>query len=118
MASMLTPEDKLSIEFFTLTMKKKRPKLVAIYDIILESLIHSKYIDLPEESLSNPNNYLIASTVQLKLYYTPPDIEKQKLALGLGNPDEVVDWSEVFDDGGRHGGHRSRHIYSKKDGKL
>jgi hypothetical protein len=112
------PDDKLRIEFHTITIKKKRQKMVAIFEIMLESLINTKYIDLPEENLSDPNNYLLTSTVQLKLYYTPPDIEEQRAALGLAGENEIVDWRSMFDDGGRHGGHRNRYILSKKDGKL
>ncbi len=118
MATVLTPDDKVRIEFHTITMKKKRKKMVAIFEIILESLINSRYIDLPEENLSEPNNYLMTSTVQLKLYYTPPDINEQNLALGIGGENEITDWRNVFDEDGRHGGHRHRHVISKNDGKL
>jgi hypothetical protein len=92
--------------------------MIAIFEIMLESLINSKYIDLPEENLSDPNNYLMTSTVQLKLYYTPPNIDEQKRTLGLPGQDEFVDWNSLFDDEGRHGGHRYRHVISKHDSKL
>jgi hypothetical protein len=112
------PDDLVRIEFHTVTIKRQRQKMVAIFELMLESLINSKYIDLPEENLSDPNNYLMNSTIQLKLYYTPPDIEQQKLALGVTRQDELVDWNSMFDDDGRHGGHRYRHKISKKDTKL
>jgi len=85
---------------------------------MLESLIDTKYIDLPEENLSDPNHYLMASTVQLKLYYTSPGLDKEKLPLDISGENEIVDWNAVFDDEGRHGGHRYRHARSKNDNKL
>jgi hypothetical protein len=113
---MLLPTDKLHIEFYTVTIKKNRKKLIAIFDLILESLIDTKYIDLKEENLSNPNNYLIKSTIQIKLYYTPP---RETSALDTIDDDiELVDWGATFDDEGRHGGHRTRHVRSKNDSKL
>jgi len=116
---MLLPTDKLHIEFYTVTMKKNRKKLIAIFDLILESLIDSKYIHLKEENLSNPNNYLMKSTVQLKLYYTPPGLDQEKVALtSTGDEIEMVDWNATFDDEGRHGGHRKRHVRSKNDSTL
>ncbi|CAF3968536.1 unnamed protein product, partial [Rotaria sordida] len=118
LATMLVPDDKLRVEFYTIHPKKKRKKLIAIFELILESLIDSKYIDLPEENLSDPNHYLLQSTVQLKIYYTPPDIDKQLAALGYGNTIELIDWRSVFDEEGRHGGHRYRHVHSKHDGRL
>ncbi|CAF4767027.1 unnamed protein product [Rotaria sp. Silwood1] len=118
LATALVPDDKLRIEFYMINAKKKRKKLTAIFEIVLESLINSKYIDLRDENLSDPNNYLLPSTVQLKLYYTPPDIEKQLAALGYGDAVELVDWKSIFDDEGRHGGHRYRHVISKHDGPL
>lgn len=118
MGTELLPDDKVRIEFHTVTVKKKRKKLIAIFEIVLESLIHSKYIDLPEENLSDPNNYLLTSTVRMKLYYTPPDIEEQKRALGPGGEDQLIDWNTMFDDEGRHGGHRYQHVGSKHDSRL
>ncbi|CAF0972051.1 unnamed protein product [Rotaria sordida] len=118
LATMLVPDDKLRVEFYTIHPKKKRKKLIAIFELILECLIDSKYIDLPEENLSDPNHYLLQSTVQLKIYYTPPDIDKQLAALGYGNTIELIDWRSVFDEEGRHGGHRYRHVHSKHDGRL
>jgi hypothetical protein len=115
---VLRPDDKVRIEFHTTTLKRKRQKMIGIYEIILESLISSRYIDLPEENLSDPTNYLIASTVQIKIYYTPPDLEKQKLELDAAAQAELVDWNMIFDDEGRHGGHRYRHARSKNDNKL
>lgn len=115
---MLLPEDKLRIEFYQVPPKKNKKKMIAIFELMLESLIDDQYIDLPEESLSDPNNYLIKATVQLKLYYTPPDISKEKAALGATGEDEVIDWTGTFDDEGKHGGHRYRHIYSKNDTTL
>jgi len=116
---MLLPEDKLRIEFYQIPVKKNRKKLVAIYELMLESLIESQHIDLADENLSDPNNYLMKATVQLKLYYTPPDIEKEKTALGAtGEEGEIVDWNSTLDEGGRHGGHRYRHVQSKHDKAL
>ncbi|CAF0993933.1 unnamed protein product, partial [Rotaria sordida] len=118
LATMLIPDDKLRIEFYTINMNKKRKKLIAIFELMLESLIDSKYIDLPEENLSDPNNSLLPATVQLKLYYTPPDIDKQLAAIGYDDTSELIDWRNIFDDEGRHGGHRYRHMHSKHDGQL
>ena len=116
---MLVPDDKLRIEFYVVTQKKRRKKLTAIFELMLESLLESQYIDLVDENLSDPNNSLMKSTVQLKLYYTPPDIEKEKAALGAtGGEAEIIDWNSTFDDGGRHGGHRYRHVESKHDKGL
>jgi len=116
---MLLPEDRLRIEFYIVPLKKNRKKLIAVFETMLESLIDAKQIDLPEENLSDPNNYLIKQTVQLKLYYTPPDIEQQKAALAAaGVETDITDWNSTFDDGGRHGGHRYRHVHSKHDDKL
>jgi len=106
------------MEFYTITIKSKRKKLVAIYEIILEALMRSQYIDLPEENLSDPNNYLLPSVVQLKLYYTPPDIDEYNAALGLGAEGVLIDWRSVFDDEGRRGGHRYRHVQTKQDSRL
>ena len=118
LATTLLPDDKLRIEFYTAITKKKREKIVAIFEIMLETLITTKYIDLPEENLSDPNNYLLPATVQLKLYYTPPDLEQQRLALGITGQSDIVDWSSIFDDEGKHGGHRYRHVISKNDSRL
>ncbi len=120
LATTLSPEDRLRLEFFTVNQKKSRKKLTALFEIMLESLVDVKYIDLPEENLSDPNNYLIKALVKLKLYYTPPDIDQEKAALGLYADGEapVVDWNSTFDDEGRHGGHRFRHVRSKHDNKL
>ena len=115
---MLLPDDRLRIEFQTVTLKRKRKKVVAVFDIVLESLITAKYIDLPEENLSDPNNHLLSATVQVKLYYTPPDIDEKNAALGMGQGSELVDWRSIFDDEGRHGGHRYPHSRSKHDKKM
>jgi hypothetical protein len=115
LATVLRPDDKVRIEFYTVTMKKKRKKLIAIFELMLESLIDSKYIDLPEENLSAPSHYLISTIAQLKIYYTSPNIDEEREA--LGDNDEIVDWKSAFDDEGRHGGHRHRHVLSKHDSK-
>lgn len=117
-ASGLTKEDQLRIEFYTINSRKRRKKLTAILEIILESLIDAKSIDLPEETLSDAHNYLLPATVKLKLYYTAPDIDKQVAALGYDEKDQIVDWNTMFDDEGRHGGHRHRHKYTKTDNRL
>ncbi|CAF3109617.1 unnamed protein product [Rotaria sp. Silwood2] len=118
LATMLVPDDKLRIEFYTINGKKKRKKLIAIFELMLESLIDSKYIDLPEENLSDSNNCLLSSTVQLKLYYTPPDIDKQLAVIENDDTAELIDWRSIFDDEGRHGGHRYRYVYSKHNDLL
>ncbi|CAF1400273.1 unnamed protein product [Rotaria magnacalcarata] len=118
LATMLVPDDKLRIEFYTFNSKKKRKKLIGVFEIVLEGLIESKYIDLQEELLSDPNNYLTEYSVQLKLYYTPPDIDEQMAVLGQGENSALVDWKSMFDDEGRHGGHRYRHIHSKHDSRF
>jgi len=116
LGTALIPDDIVRIEFYSITSKKKRKKLIGIFEVVLESLIHSKYIDLPEENLFDVHNQLLPSTVQLKLYYTPPDIHKQRNPLpSLPGETELVDWNSMFDDEGRHGGHRSRHTASKSD---
>jgi hypothetical protein len=119
LATMLLPNDKLRLEFYTVTTKKSRKKLTAIFEVMLESLVDLKHIDLLDENLSDPNNYLIKATIQINLYYTPPDLDREKIALGAGGDEvEVIDWNSTFDDGGRHGGHRYRHVRSKNDSKL
>ncbi|CAF3911139.1 unnamed protein product [Rotaria sordida] len=118
LGTVLVPDDKLRIEFHTINANKKRKKLIAIFELMLESLIDSKYIDLPEENLSDPNHYLLPSTVQLKLYYTSPDIDNQLATIGYGDTNELIDWRNIFDDEGRHGGHRYRHVHSKRHGRL
>ena len=114
------PDDKVRLEFYTITMKKKWKRLVAIFELMLESLIDLKHIDLPEENLSDPNNNLLPSTVQLKLFYTSPNLDRERIALGTNDDDEVtsIDWMSRFDDGGRHGGHRHRYIHSPRDREL
>lgn len=118
LGSELSPDDRLRIEFQTVTIKRKRKKVVAVFDVVLESLITTKYIDLPAENLSDPNNHLLSGTVQLKLYYTPPNIDEQNSAIGIIGEGELVDWRNIFDDEGRHGGHRYPHSRSKHDKKL
>ncbi|CAF4183336.1 unnamed protein product, partial [Rotaria magnacalcarata] len=75
-------------------------------------------IDLREENLCDTNNHLIETTVQLRLYYTPPDIDQQMAGLGYEDNNMLVDWKSMFDDEGRHGGHRYRHLHSKHDSQL
>jgi hypothetical protein len=59
------------------------------------------------------------STIQLKLYYTPPGIDQVNATLAAaGDELGLVDWGATFDDEGRHGGHRTRHVRSKNDSKL
>ena len=119
LGTMLLSTDKLRLEFYTVTTKKNRKKLIAVFDLMLESLMDLKHIDLQEENLSDPNNYLMKSTVQLKLYYTPPSTDREKAALSAtGDEIETVDWNVAFDDEGRHGGHRYRHVRSKNDSTL
>ncbi|CAF1244784.1 unnamed protein product [Rotaria sordida] len=114
LATMLLPNDKMRIEFYTTTMKNKRKKMIALFELMLQSLIDSKYIDLPEENLSDPNNYLLKSTIQLKLYYTSPNIEREKVALSQVNDlTNTIDWKSTFDDEGRQNGHRHRYTHKK-----
>ena len=115
----LMPTDKLHVDFYTVTAKKNRKKIIAVFDLILETLSTTKYIDLKEENLSAPNNNLLKATVQLKLYYTPPGIDKiNEVLTTAGDEFGLVDWGATFDDGGRHGGHRTRHVRSKNDSTL
>lgn len=93
-------------------MKKNRKKLIAIFDLILESLIETKFIDLQEENLSDSNNSLIQSTIQMKLYYTPPRIEQEE------EETSMINWQARFDEQGQHGGHRNRHVRSKNDSRM
>jgi len=119
LATMLMPDDKVRLEFYAITMKKKRKRLVGIFELMLESLIDLKHIDLPEENLSDTHNYLLSATVQLKLFYTTPNLDRERNVLGTQD-DEVtaIDWMSRFDDDGRHGGHRHRYIHSKRDRGL
>ena len=106
---MLVPEDKLRIKFYTVTIKKHRKKLVAIFELILESLIYSKHINLQEGNLSDPKKYPMKSTVKLKLYYTPPNIDQERASLGaIGDEGEIIDCNMTFDD-------ESQYIRSKSD---
>jgi hypothetical protein len=106
------------MEFYTVTPKRKRQKKIAIFEIMVELLIDAKYLDLSGENLSDPNNFLLDSTVNIKIYYTPPDIEERNAALAIGDEAELVDWRNMFDDEGRFGGHRHPHETSKKDSAL
>jgi hypothetical protein len=102
-ATMLLPDDKLRIEFYTVPIKTNRKKWIAIFELILESLIDPKSIDLQEGNLSDPNNYLIKSTVQLKLCYTSPNTDQKRFALGaVDDETKIVDW-------------KYRHVQSKHD---
>ena len=119
LGTMLSSNDKLHIDFYTVTMKKKGKQLIAVFDILLESLIDMKYIDIEEENLSDANNRLLNSTIHMKLYYTPPSINREKRALGADDEDtSMIDWNGRFDNKGRQGGHRHRYIRSKNDSTL
>ncbi|CAF3351971.1 unnamed protein product [Rotaria sp. Silwood1] len=114
LATMLLSDEKIRMEFYAINVKKNRKKMIAIFEIMLETLIDAKHIDLPEEYLSDPHHYLMKSTVQLKLYYTPPSIDKKGDLLDrLDETTDTINWMDRFDDGGRHGGHRHRYINSK-----
>ena len=76
-ATMLMPDDKLRLEFYTITMQNKWKKLVAVFELMLEPLIDLKHLDLIEENLSDMNNYLLPSIVQLKLFYTSPNLDRE-----------------------------------------
>ncbi|CAF1235979.1 unnamed protein product [Adineta ricciae] len=116
LAEALSSADKIRMEFYTHTNRKKRKKLVAIFEMVLESLKDLQFVHLVDENLFDPHNYLMTTTVELKLYYTPPDIEQINTTLGATAADkQLTDWKNVFDEQGRHGGHRYRHIHSKKD---
>ncbi|CAF2727460.1 unnamed protein product [Rotaria sp. Silwood2] len=119
LATMLLPDDKIRMEFYTIIAKKNRKKIIATFEIMLESLMNTKHIDLREENLSDPNNYLMKSTVQLKLFYTPPSIDKKRdLLARLDETTDTINWMDQFDDGGRHGGHRRRYINSKHNTRF
>ncbi|CAF3717062.1 unnamed protein product [Rotaria sordida] len=114
LATILLPSDKMRIEFYTISMKKNRKKMIATFELILESLIDTKYMDLFEENLLDPNNCLMKSTVNIQIYYTSPSLDKTSDI--LSRPDETndtINWVDQFDDGGRHGGHRRPYIPSK-----
>ena len=51
LATSLKSDEKVRLEFYVITMRKKRKKLVAIFELMLQALIESKYLDLPEENL-------------------------------------------------------------------
>ena len=112
LATMLLPDDKLHMEFYTITKKRKHKKRIAIFELLLESLVERKYIDLLEENLSDPHHYLIESTIQMKLYYTAPDFSRERTTSSVHDDDdnETIDWMKAFDD---HGGHRDRQVHSK-----
>ncbi|CAF2056570.1 unnamed protein product [Rotaria magnacalcarata] len=125
LATMLLPDDKIRMEFYTVTVNRKHKKMIAIYELILESLMDSKYIYLSQENLSDSNNYIIKSTVQLKIYYITPSIDKERIALGeteTVNLVDSIDWISSLGDEARHGGHRHRHrhrhINSKGERRL
>lgn len=49
--------------------------------------------------------------VQMKLYYTPPNLERENTNLaGFEEDTSMIDWNARFDGEERHGGHRYRHI--------
>ena len=108
---MLMADDRVRLEFYVITMKKKRKKLVGIFELMLESLIEAKHLDLAEENLSDLHNYLLSATVQLKLFYRPPNLARERNALGLATESVSEDDD---DDDGRHGGHRHRYVDSKR----
>lgn len=115
LASMLLPDDKMRMEFYTITTKKKRKKMIAIFELILESLLDSKYIDLSEENLSDINNHLIQSTVQLKIYYTLPNFYKERITSNKGTDSiNSNDWMNTFDGEGQQSDQRSRNLHSKR----
>lgn len=121
MGTSLLPDDRLRIEFYSVTKKKDRKKLNSIFDIILQSLIEQTFIDIKNENLSDVNNYLINSTIEIKLYYTSPNIDREKSVLNATTTNEqeaFTDWNAAFDDEGRRGGHKQRHVISKMDSDL
>ena len=119
LGTMLSPNDKLHIDFYTVTMKKKRKKRIAVFDILLETLIDTKYIDIERENLSDANNRLLNSTIDMKLYYTPPNINREKMTLGLDKEDtSMTNWNDRFYDEDRQGGHRHQYVRSRKDSTL
>ena len=98
LATMLKGDELVRLEFYVISRKKKRKKLVGSFELLLEALIGAKHLDLAEENLSDLNNSLLAATVQLKLFYRPPN-------LGTDDDDD--------EDDGRHGGHRRRYIHCR-----
>jgi hypothetical protein len=114
--------DQVRLEFYMITMEKKRKKLVGIFELMLESLIEAKHLDLPEENLSDQNNSLLSATVQLKLFYRPPNLSRERNVLGISHNESISRVSEDDDDDddddGRRGGHRHRYIDSKRQRVL
>ena len=125
LASMLIPEDKVRMEFYSITLQKNRKKLVAVFEFMLESLITLKHMDLVDENLMDANNRLLPAKIQLKLIYRIPNLTLERGIL-LNNDDEesaIIDWmacvnDEDEDDYGRHGGHRHRYIHSRREKRL
>jgi hypothetical protein len=114
LAAMLMADDRVRLAFHMITTRKKRKKLVGVFELMLESLIEAKLLDLAEENLSDVNNYLLSATVRLKLFYRAPNLSRERNALDMSN--ESV--SEDDHDDGRHGGHRHRYVDSKHQRAL
>lgn len=107
LASPLLSDDKLQMEFYAIIMKKKKKKLLAVFEVLLESLIDRKSIDLSDENLSDPNNYLLEATLEAKLHYIPPNLNnEQAVMLDEGH---IMDWMSSFDD------HDQGNIRSKRN---
>ncbi|UJR24822.1 hypothetical protein I4U23_006197 [Adineta vaga] len=109
LASPLSSDDRLQMKFYTIMMKKKKKKkLIGNFEVLLESLIDRKMIDLLDENLSDPNNYLLQTTLQMKLYYVPPNLTNEQTL--LHDEGEFSDWMSSFND-------NDGHTYSKHDRK-
>ncbi|CAF0960999.1 unnamed protein product [Didymodactylos carnosus] len=116
LASIIEPDDKLTIEFY-ITSKKKRKKLWAMFEIILENIIDTKILEL-EENLTDPNNFLIKSTFTFKLHYAHPDLATAVSTLGGGEiqGQDEIELLDIFNEDENTG---YKHRVKKGDlGKL
>ncbi|CAF1117580.1 unnamed protein product [Adineta ricciae] len=96
LASPLLSDDKFQMEFYMTTMKRKKKKLLAVFEVLLESLIDRKSIDLSDENLSDPNNYLLEATLEAKLHYMPPNLSNEHAV--MFDEGHMMDWMTSFDD--------------------
>ena len=69
---------------------------MAVFEALLESLIDRKSIDLSNENLSDPNNYLLEATLEAKLHYIPPNLSNEHAV--LFDEGHMMDWMTSFDD--------------------
>ena len=58
-----------------ISMKKKRQKLVGVFELMLESLIEAKHLDLAEENLSDLHNSILSARTTTMTEDTDSDSE-------------------------------------------